>query len=258
MSDEPALPTAPDPASPQAAAPARVGAVAAVVGTFSDPPGTFERLVAAPTWWLPFLLWIGGVILSILVATPKIDMEATIRQALEKRAEKTGQTVSAEQITAQAEAAKKFGALAVPFGALFTAALFFATAGILHGASRAFGAESRFAQTLAVYGHANLVNVVAALVSVPVFLAKPDGSMTQQAAQHAVMSNLAGLLPDGAHAAVVSLVASLDLFSLATLALLVVGFRKLPGLSKGLATGIPVGLWAVYVVARAGWVSIFS
>lgn len=256
MSDAPVPPDAP-PAAPDAG-PAPAGPFGALAGVFTDPPAAFAGLVARPTWWLPFVLWLCAVVLSILVATPKIDMEATIREAIERRAEKTGATVSPEQVRVQAEAAKKFGMLAVPFGALFTGALFFATAGLLHGAGRAFGGEMRFGQTLAVYAHANVANVVGALVSIPIFLTKADASMTQKAAQHAVMSNLAAFAPESAPPALVSVLASIDVFSLAALALLVVGFRKLPALSKGLATWIPIGLWIAYVVVRAGWVALFA
>ena len=35
-----------------------ISPVAAVVGTFSSPSETFRRLVARPTWWLPFVLGI--------------------------------------------------------------------------------------------------------------------------------------------------------------------------------------------------------
>ena len=70
----------------------------AAAGVFTQPGKTFEALVARPTWWLPFVLLIAAVAASILVATPKIDQDQTVREAFEKRAEKTGAKVPEEQV----------------------------------------------------------------------------------------------------------------------------------------------------------------
>jgi hypothetical protein len=63
-------------------------------------------------------------------------------------------------------------------------------------------------------------------------------------------------LPEAAGA--LSPLGSIDIFSLATLLLLVLGFRKLPGLSKGAATATPVVLWLVWVVGKTVWAAVFG
>jgi len=61
-----------------------------------------------------------------------------------------------------------------------------------------------------------------------------------------------------ARSSVSALAGSLDIFSLAALFLLVLGFRRLPGLSKGAATATPVVLWLVYVIGKVAWRAVMG
>ncbi len=231
-----------------------ISPIAAVGGTFANPGDTFARLVKTPTWWLPFLLWVAMGLLVTWVVTPKIDMERTIREAAEKR----NQQVTEQQVKQQAQVMEKMPWIIPASAGVASVLMFFAAGLVLWGGAKAFGAEAGFGQTLAVWGHAALPNVVGGLVALPLFLTQPDGSMTQQAAQRFVKSNPAAFLPDGTSPAIVAVAGSIDLFALATLALLVVGFRRLPGLSKGSATAVPVVLWVLYVLIKAGWAAVFG
>ena len=73
-----------------------------------------------------------------------------------------------------------------------------------------------------------------------------------RAAERMVKSNAAALLPEQASGPLVAFASSLDVFSLLTLALVVVAFRRIPGLSKGAATALPIVLWLVYVLVKTG------
>ena len=120
------------PASP-AGPPEGPSPVGALAGTFASPAATFAGLVRRPTWWLPFLLWIAGIAVIVLVSTPKIDMERSFREMFEKRAEKTGQTISDEQIREMAARSNRTPAKAVLWALPFTAATFFLVALLLWG-----------------------------------------------------------------------------------------------------------------------------
>jgi hypothetical protein len=230
----------------------------ALVGTFSGPAETFRRLVAHPTWWLPFLLTVvltGGL---FLLSSPKLDWDKTIRDAIEKRAAKTGQTIPPEVINRQVEQSKKMAGVFLGFALGFTVAAFFVTGLVLWGSARAMGADARYAQLLAIWAHASLPNLVGMILAIPLIATLPDGSATQASLQGILRSNLGAFLADDAPAALRSVLGSLDLFSFAVLALLVVGFRKLPGLSKGSATAIPIVVWLVYVAGKTGWMALFG
>ena len=235
-----------------------IGAVEAVVGTFTKPSDTFGRLVARPTWWLPFVLTVLATALSFWVVMPKIDMDRTIRESIEKRMEKSGRTVSPEVIQKQVEAARKMTPLYLGIGVVAASIFFFVIALVLWGGAKAMGAEARYAQLLAIWGHSGLPSLVGVLISIPIFLQLPDASLTQEGAQHVLKSNVGAFLDDSAPAALRALASSVDIFSIAVLCLLVLGFRKLPGLSKGAATWTPIVLWGLAVAIKVVWKAVMG
>lgn len=246
-------PTAPFPGAPEPLSP-----VAAVVGTFSKPSETFGRLLSRPTWWLPFLATILVTTVIFLVSMPKLDMERTVRDAIEKRSARTGQTVPPEVVNRQVEQSQKMTGVFLGFALGFTVLAFFVVGLVLWGAARAMGADARYAQLLAIWAHASLPNVLGGILAIPLLASLPDASATQASLQGILRSNPGAFLADDAPAALRSLLGSIDLFSLATLFLLVLGFRKLPGLSKGAATATPVVLWLIWVVGKTAWAAVFG
>ena len=249
MSDAPeAVPAVEAPISP----------MSAVVGTFSRPSETFQRLVARPTWWLPLVLIIASTAVSWFVVAPKMDMDRTIRESIEKRAAKSGRTIPTEAINRQVEMSKKL--MPVFFGVALagSAVFFFFPALVFWGSAKAMGADARYKQLLSIWGHAGLPNVLGALLAIPIFLQLPDGSLTQEGVGEVVKSNVGAFLDPSTSAPLRALAGSLDIFSLAALFLLVLGFRWLPGLSKGAAMATPVVLWLVYVIGKVAWRAVFG
>lgn len=235
-----------------------VGAVEAIVGTFTKPSETFGRLVARPTWWLPLVLTVIATAGSFWIVMPKIDMDRTIRESIEKRMEKSGRTVSPEVVQRQVEAAKKMTPLYLGIGVVAAVLFFFVIALALWGGAKSMGAEARYTQMLAIWGHSGLPSLVGVLISIPIFLQLPDASLTQEGAQHVLKSNLGAFLDDTTPAALRSLASSVDVFSIAVLCLLVLGFRRLPGLSKGAATWTPVVLWLLAVAVKVAWKAVMG
>jgi len=219
------------------------------VGTFTSPSETFRRLVARPTWWLPFVIVVVASAMSLLVLLPKLDFEGSAREALEKQAEKTGASVTPAQIARVAPFLRIMTLATWPVSVL---AAFFLVGLVLWGAARMLGAEASYAQILAIWGHSNLVNVVGVLISIPVALSLADGSLSVQRIDRLVRSNAGAFLDESAPEFLRALAGSLDVFSLVTLVLLILGFRRLPGLSKGAATAAPIVVWGIWVVAKVG------
>ncbi|HEV8268542.1 MAG TPA: YIP1 family protein, partial [Thermoanaerobaculia bacterium] len=162
-----------------------------------------------------------------------------------------GQTIPPAAVERSIAFAKKFAAVAVPVLVVVVTAAFFVTSLVLWGAARAFGAEAGFKQVLALWSHANLANAVGAVVSLPIILSIPDASLTRDEAEFAVKSNVGAFLSNDVPVFVRTLAGSIDVFSLTALVLLVIGFRRLPGLSKASGTAVPVVLWAFVVLAKA-------
>ena len=240
------------------AAEAPISPVSAVLGTFSRPSETFRRLVARPTWWLPLVLILASTVVSWLVVSPKMDMDRTIRESIEKRAEKSGRTIPPEAINRQVEVSKKMMPLFFGIAMAGSAVFFFFPALVLWGSAKAMGADARYKQLLSIWGHAYLPNLVGTLLAIPIFLQLPDASLTQEGIAQVVKSNVGAFLDPSTPAPLLALAGSLDVFALYVLLLLVLGFRRLPGLSKGAATATPIVLWLVYVTGKVVWRAVFG
>jgi hypothetical protein len=229
-----------------------------LVNVFFEPSAVFEKLALRPLWGLPAVLLAIVVMASVYVVTPKIDMEGSVRDALEKRMASTGQQVSEAMVQQQVKISQSFSRFLPPITGVVTFVVFLLTVLLLWGAAKAFGSEVSFHQTAATWAHANLPNLLGALISLPLFYSLADGSMKQQDVPFFFKSNLGAFLAPETSAPLRALAGSLDVFALWSLALLVIGFRKFPGLSRASATGVPIGLWATYVVIKVGWNAVFG
>jgi hypothetical protein len=240
-------------ASVPAPAPA-IGAVEAVVGTFTKPSDTFARLVARPTWWLPLLLSVLVGTIAYGVASPKVDVERAIRDSIEK----SGRSVPESAIQQRLDFMKKWSTAFLAVGAVAATAFFFVVPLVLWGGAKAMGADARYSQLLAIWGHGSLPFVISGLVSIPLFLKERDASLTQDQMQKVLASNLGAFLDESTPGALRALASSVDIFSIAVLFLLVLGFRKLPGLSKGAATWTPIVLWVLAVAVKVVWKAVMG
>lgn len=245
-------PTAPQPAPAEPP----ISPVAALVGTVAAPVKTFARLAKNPTWWLPLVISLLVTGIAYRAIAPKIDVERTVREAMEKQAEKRGGTVSDADVARAMSFSEKFSRwwVIVAGGAVF----FFLIGLVYWGVVQAFGGETRFAQVLAVWSHAGIPGIVAGLLKIPVFLARPDASVTQKEAESVFMSSVGSFLPLDAPAALRALGSSLDIFTIACLALIVIGFQQLPGMKKGTGAAAALVPWALVVVVKTIWAAVFG
>jgi Yip1 domain len=247
-----------DAAAPVHAGDPPISPVSAVVGTFASPSETFRRLIARPTWWLPFVLVVLSTAATWAVVSPKMDMDRTIRESIEKQAEKSGRTIPAEQINRQVEVSKKMMPVFFGVAVVASAVFFFFAALVLWGAAKAMGAEAGYTQFLALWGHAALPSILGLLLSIPIFMQLPDASLTQDGVQQVVKSNVGAFLDPSAPAPLRAFASSIDIFSFAVLFLLIVAFRRVPGLSKGAATATPIVLWLVIVIGKVAWRAVMG
>ena len=186
---------------------------------------------------------------SFAVVSSRVDWEGSAEEILAKRAEHTGKAAPAGAAAQMAPMMRAWGLGSAP---VLIAAQFFFVALVLWGAERAFGGEAGYAGVLAVWAHANLANVVGALLVVAVAFTTPPSSVSLTGIERLVKSSAGAFLPESAPRPLVTLASSLDVFSLAALALLVVGFRRIKGMPPAAAAAIPIALWLVYVLGKTG------
>lgn len=242
---------APPPAAP-APQPAPVSAVGRVVGAFFSPGETFRSIAARPGFLLPVILWtLVSLGIGILIQ-PKIDYDRLIRSSLEKR----GQTLPEERVQQIVAQQKKIGSVTGTVGpAVAPIIVSLLVTLVFWGAFKAFGWDFTFKQGLGVTTHGFLPNVLGALILIPVIQQRE--TVDPRNLGDLLRSNL-GFLVDQQSAPVVhSLLQSIDVFSFWTIALLTIGYSAAGRTSRKSAAGVVIGVWAVYVLAKAGFAAIF-
>jgi len=240
--------------------PENVSAAGAVAGVLTRPGATFAALIRRPTWWLPFVAGLLLAALFTVVMTDKVDLDTAMRQAIEKKTARSAQTMPKPQLDEAVDRAVEFQRKIAPIAPTFFAAasafFFFLFALSLAGAGAAFGAEAKISSYLAIWAYAGIPLLARSAVAVGRLFSAPDASLTYDDLARIGTVGPALLLPKSAAPALVALGSSFDLFLIATVVLLVVAFRRLPGLSKGSATALPFALWGVYLLVRVGFAAL--
>jgi hypothetical protein len=239
-----------------------VSAFGALAGVFTRPGATFAALIRRPTWWLPFVCGMLLAAIFTVVMTDKVDVDAAMRRAIEKKTEASGQPLPKERmeqaIDRGVEMQQKLAPYAPTLGAVASAFFFFIAAFVLTGAGAAFGAEAKVPAYFAIFAYAEVPLLLRSGIAVVRLFATPDSSLTYDDLARIGTVGPTLLLPRTAAATAIAVTSSFDLFLLATVALLVVAFGKLPGLSRRTATILPVALWGCMVLLRLGWAAIFG
>jgi Yip1 domain len=236
----------------EAAAPAPGDStLARIPGVFFSPMRTFEAIARRPTWIAPVILWVLCSLGFSAVLLPRIDVEKMMRE----RFERSGRAVSEEQLRSIVERQRRFAPVFGYFGAAAgPVAVSLLVAAVLWGSFRAFGWDTTYPQALGATTHAFLPGVLGSLLLLP--LVARQERVDPSALRDLLRTN-PGFLVERNSKALHSLLGSLDLFSIWTLALLTIGFASAAKVRRGQAAGIILGLWGVYVLGKAGFAAIF-
>lgn len=225
-----------------------------LIGVLVSPVKTFEAIAQKPTWVVALLVLIVVQLGLGAVAAPRFDMEQEIRQNMERR----GQEVSDEQLDEILERADSFRWIGVAFQAVAAPAVYFLL-GLVFWLLLRFVGDSDFTYpaSMAALTHGYMPWVVATLLSLPLLFAR--NSLTPTELRSGLLaSNLGVLVPEDASPVLKSLLASVDVFSLWTVALLVIGYAAVARTKRSTVAWVVVGLWALYVLGKAGFTALFS
>jgi hypothetical protein len=229
-----------------------LGPVARLGGVIYAPAKTFESIAARPTWMLPLALW---TLFSVLVAMPmmrRMDMEGMIR----RQAERSGRAIPENKMREALQRGERLRPMLLGATALWPTAASAFLAGLFWILWKLFGSEVTFAQTFGVTTHAFLPAVVSAGLLLPIILSRQR--IDPLAAGSLLKSNPGFLTNAQEHPVRASLLQSIDVFSLWTLALLVVGLSTATRTPKAKTATTLVTLWVLYIGVRVGWVAFYS
>ncbi len=229
------------------------GAIARIPGALFSPVVTFSAIARRPTFALPLVLWIAVSVIFSLALLPRVDFDRMIRGSLEKR----GTTLPEARVQTIIERQKSIAPVLYNSTAVVSPVVVsLLVALVFWAAFKAFGWDLTFRQSFGATAHAFLPAVVGSLLFLPVLIRQ--GSVDPRTMGDLFLSNLGFLVDRQTSPSVHAILQSIDLFSLWTLALLVIGFSAAARVSRGAAAGVIGAFWGLFVLGKAGFAAVFG
>src|SRR5262252_9294294 len=247
MEDSGAL--SPGPAAPPKGPDSAMGRL---VGTFVSPVRTFAAIAARPTFLAPLVLWTAMSFLVSELVLSRTDWRAVVVENAARREAK----MTEKEIDKAVETSQRLKWLFELFAAAAPAVIAGITAGALWIGCQAFGWELRFRQAFGVVAHAFLPGVAAAVVLLALLWGR--STIDPNAIDDVLRTSPAFLVDRKADKTLHSLLASLDVLSLWSMALMTLGLSSATGASRGRVAALVLSLWGLYVLGKAGIGIAFS
>lgn len=217
-----------------------------IVGVLVSPAKTFRAIAERPTWLVPMLVLIVLGSVFWYGAAPKIDWQGTLTTKLER----AGREVEPERLEAVLPFLEK-GGTALMLGAtvLLPWIVYPLLALIYRGLLRRAGGELSFRTSLGVLVYGFMPGVVASVLAFPILLRSESLNLYDPGF---VTPNLTVFADAETGLALWVLFSNVGLFTLWTLALLVIGYSVAAKITRLRAAVCVVGLWAVWVAFLVG------
>jgi len=222
-------------------------------GVFFSPGKTFQDINRKPSFILPLIVWIVLSLVATAVIMPRIDMEATIQQQIEK----SGRSISDAEMEQAVAIGGKFAAIAGYASALFGPILVsLVLGGVFFGLVRLWKGGSTFMKIFSVIIHSFIVQLIKVIVAIPLVIRKE--SLLAEEAQQIVQSNLSLFFNrEETSAALYALASRIDIFSIWTLVLIIIGLTAVSKLNVKQSATISIILWLIYVALTVVVAAIF-
>lgn len=224
--------------------------LARVAGVFGSPGPTFESIARRPGWVLPILIATVLSIAATAAVLPRIDFDAAVRDRLAER------NLPEERIEQIVEQQKKFAGFGYVWAVIANTVIALILATVFFLSFKAFGWDLKFRQSFGVTAHAMLPLIGASMLLI-LFVTRLDlvnpadlGDVTR--------SNLGPFVDRQENPVLHSLAASLDVFTIWVLALLVIGFSIAAKVARKRAAILILSLWGLYVLGKSGWAAVFG
>ncbi len=219
------------------------------INVLLDPNNTFVSIARRPTWVTPLVMLMLLATLTSTLAFGKMDVAQAVREQFAAR----GQTANQEQIDQGVTFFENLRGVAVLITLLGFPLIMMAVALVFWFAFQLAGQEIDYGTSLSVTLHSMMPMAVASLLTLPVIISRDSITQREMMSGNVLVSNLSFLASSDAAPAWVALLSSLDLFSLWTVILLVIGYRTVAKTSTAKACAVVSLVWAGYVGVKVGW-----
>lgn len=218
------------------------------------PTETFRKIAERPTWAVALVALLaisGGVVWT---AVQRIDQDAQremIRDQIEERSGLRGEELD-RQVDQAVEVNRRIAPFTPVIVLVFSVIGYALVAAVFFVAFRLAGGELGFVRSFAITLHAMMPLALAGLIALPIVLGQEAVDPERMQSGSLLASNLSLLAPEDASPPLVALLASFDLFTLWVVVLLIIGYSVVARVSKGVATGVVVGAWVVWIAVKVG------
>jgi hypothetical protein len=224
-----------------------------VLGVLVAPGETFRALAIRPTWVAPLLVLVATATVLGFMVSERID----IAQLMRHQNEVTGNQMSVEQLDQRIQQMQKLQPyLALFQGLIFLPGFYLLAALLFWVGLKLVGSDLGYKASLATSLHAFLPLAVLSLLCIPVVWNRASFTPEEARSGSFLASNLAVLAPDGTGKVVHALLVSVDLFSIWTIVLLVVGYGIVGRVSRAAATGVVLAVWLLWVALKVAFVAL--
>lgn len=221
-----------------------------IAGVLFAPVDTFRDIARKPDILVPLIVLLVLALASAIIFVPRMDVDAMVQAQMEQ----SGRQMSDADM---AQAAKFSGSLMKVMGYLspvWAILIWLVIAGVLLLAFRLFGGEGNFKQAFSATLYAWIPNTIGGIITTIIVFARGKVDPTTMATL--VKSSPAFLVDQKDNPIAFALLSSLDIFTIWTLILLILGFAALSKFSKGKAAAIVISLWLVTVVVKLGFAAL--
>ena len=217
--------------------------------TFVAPSKTFTDIRRSSRWWLPFLLSILVSYVFVYAIEKKVGWDQVVENVLKQTPKQ--QERFAEMEPTQASEARhtmaasyRYTLYASPLLTLFFAAL--SAAVLLATVNFGFAGEATLGRMFALWMYASLPLALKGLLGAAALFAGMDAETFNM--QNAAGTNLGFYLPLDTNKAILTLASSLDVMTIWTVVLLIIGCSIVAKISRTSAAVAVVGWWVIIIL----------
>lgn len=221
-----------------------------IAGVLFAPADTFRDIARKPDVLVPLAILVILGFISAAILVPRMDFEAMMQEQMAQ----SGRQMSDADLERAARMGAAFGKVMAFASPIFGIAVWAIIAGVLLLAHRLLGGEGNFKQAFSTTIYAWIPTAISGIVLTIVAAAK--GEVNPATMNTLVKSNPAFLVDMKDNPILFALLSSLDLFTIWTLILLIVGFSTLSRVSRAKSAAIVVSLWLVTVVVKLGFAAL--
>lgn len=224
------------------------------IGVIISPTETFQDIARKPDVLVPMIVFVLLSYATSFFTIPKIDWESVTAQQTEAMKAKNP-NMSQSDIDRVTKITQAFGKVMGWIGPIIGIIMWLIIAGVLFLAFKLFGGQQTFKQALSTLLYSWVPMVLYGIVLAIIIAARP-GNWDPTHMATIVKSNPAFLVDMKEHAALFSLLSAIDIFTIWTLILLIIGFAICSKTSRAKAATIIISLWAIVVLVKAAFAAL--